>query len=268
MEQFNPALSIVAVDENDAVVTFDFASANDSERAPKALRIPRKFNELSIAVTAFESLGELGDRKEYRGSIKLTVKPLEGEAVEHVLAEPRLWIDAESRNRKKGAHPFNFYSPEAVTRAVRVGVANALSRALGAFYAKEAHIDTLARSPAQPVAAAAPVALADARPATGIIGAIQSFAAPATAANDDPAEKKRFRKKVIFAAIATPVVVFALLTAGGALKKNDPIQDAVAKAMTQNPSSTQAQVELTKETLKQMGLDPGKSGDIGCLAPN
>lgn len=266
MEQFNPALSIVAVDENDAVVTFDFASASDSERAPKALRIPRKFNELSIAVTAFESLGELGDRKEYRGSIKLTVKPLEGDAIEHVLAEPRLWIDAESRNRKKGAHPFNFHSTDAVTRAVRVGVANALSRALGAFYAKEAHIDTLARSPAQPVAAAAPVA--DVRPASGIVGAIQSFAAPATAANDDPAEKKRFRKKVIFAAIATPLVVFALLTAGGALKKNDPIQDAVAKAMTQNPSSTQAQVELTKETLKQMGLDPGKSGDIGCLAPN
>lgn len=266
MEQFNPALSIVAVDENDAVVTFDFASASDSERAPKALRIPRKFNELSIAVTAFESLGELGDRKEYRGSIKLTVKPLEGDAIEHVLAEPRLWIDAESRNRKKGAHPFNFYSTDAVTRAVRVGVANALSRALGAFYAKEAHIDTLARSPAQPVAAAA--AVADVRPASGIFGAIQSFAAPATAANDDPAEKKRFRKKVIFAAIATPLVVFALLTAGGALKKNDPIQDAVAKAMTQNPSSTQAQVELTKETLKQMGLDPGKSGDIGCLAPN
>lgn len=266
MEQFNPALSIVAVDENDAVVTFDFASASDSERAPKALRIPRKFNELSIAVTAFESLGELGDRKEYRGSIKLTVKPLEGDAIEHVLAEPRLWIDAESRNRKKGAHPFNFYSTDAVTRAVRVGVANALSRALGAFYAKEAHIDTLARSPAQPVAAAAPVA--DVRPTSGIVGAIQSFAAPATAANDDPAEKKRFRKKVIFAAIATPLVVFALLTAGGALKKNDPIQDAVAKAMTQNPSSTQAQVELTKETLKQMGLDPGKSGDIGCLAPN
>lgn len=266
MEQFNPALSIVAVDENDAVVTFDFASASDSERAPKALRIPRKFNELSIAVTAFESLGELGDRKEYRGSIKLTVKPLEGDAIEHVLAEPRLWIDAESRNRKKGAHPFNFHSTDAVTRAVRVGVANALSRALGAFYAKEAHIDTLARSPAQPVTAAAPVA--DVRPASGIVGAIQSFAAPATAANDDPAEKKRFRKKVIFAAIATPLVVFALLTAGGALKKNDPIQDAVAKAMTQNPSSTQAQVELTKETLKQMGLDPGKSGDIGCLAPN
>lgn len=268
MEQFNPALSIVAVDENDAVVTFDFASANDSERAPKALRIPRKFAELTVVVAPFESLGDLGDRKEYRGTIKLSIKPLEGEAVEHVLAEPRLWLDAESRNRKKGAHPFNFHSPEAVTRAVRVGVANALSRALGAFYGKEAHMDTLSRSPAQPVAAAAPAALADARPASGFAAAMQSFAVPSSAANDDPAEKKRFRKKVIFAAIATPLVVFGLLTAGGALKKNDPIQDAVAKAMTQNPSSTQAQVELTKETLKQMGLDPGKSGDIGCLAPN
>ena len=267
MEQFNPALGIFAVDENDAVVVFDFASALDSERVPKVLRIPRKFDELSVTVTAFEFLGELGDRSEYRGTIQLSFKPLEGDAIIYVLAEPRLILDAESRNRKKGANPFNFYSPEAVTRAVRVGVGNALSRALGAFYAKEAHIDTLARSPAQPVAAAAPVAVADARPA-GVIGAIQSFAAPTTAANDDPVKKKRFRKQVIFAAIATPLFVFGLLFAGSALKKSDPIQDAVAKAMTQSPSSTQAQVELTKETLKQMGLDPGKSGDIGCLAPN
>ena len=75
MEQFNPALSIVAVDENDAVVTFDFASSNDSERAPKALRLSRKFSELTVVVTPFETLGELADRREYRGTIKLVVNP-------------------------------------------------------------------------------------------------------------------------------------------------------------------------------------------------
>jgi len=265
MEQFNPALSIVAVDENDAVVLFDFASTNDSERAPKALRIPRKFNELSLAVSPFEALSELGSRKEYRGKVSLELTSLAGERVVHVLAEPRLWIDAESRNRKRGApSPFNFYSADEVTRAVRTSLASALARALSAFLGKEGQIDTLGRSPMQAISA--PVAV----PNQGrFAAAIQSFATAELqpASNDELVEKKRFRKKVIFWAIGTPLVVFGLLTAGGALKPNDPIHDAVANAMAQNPSSTQAQVDLTKETLRQMGLDPGKTGDIGCLAP-
>lgn len=47
----------------------------------------------------------------------------------------------------------------------------------------------------------------------------------------------------------------------------DPIQAAVAQNMAQDPASIMAQVELTKETLRQMGLDPGRGGDLGCLAP-
>lgn len=47
----------------------------------------------------------------------------------------------------------------------------------------------------------------------------------------------------------------------------DPIQAAVAQNMAQDPASITAQVELTKETLRQMGLDPGRAGDLGCLAP-
>lgn len=47
----------------------------------------------------------------------------------------------------------------------------------------------------------------------------------------------------------------------------DPIQAAVAQNMAQDPASILAQVELTRETLRQMGLDPGRAGDLGCLAP-
>lgn len=47
----------------------------------------------------------------------------------------------------------------------------------------------------------------------------------------------------------------------------DPIKAAVAQNMAQDPASITAQVELTKETLRQMGLDPGRGGDLGCLAP-
>ena len=43
-------------------------------------------------------------------------------------------------------------------------------------------------------------------------------------------------------------------------------QKVLLGEMKEDKASVAAQVELTKETLKQMGLDPGKSGDVGCLA--
>ena len=43
-------------------------------------------------------------------------------------------------------------------------------------------------------------------------------------------------------------------------------QKVLLGEMKEDPASVAAQVELTKQTLKQMGLDPGKSGDTGCLA--
>lgn len=258
MLQFNPQMEIVAVDADAVVVTFDFASSGDSNRAPRALRIPRNFAELTVSVKSFESLGELADKAEYRGAITLVVKPLAGEAVEHVLAEPRLWLDAQSRNRRKSGPLFNFYSPDEVTQGVRDAVAEALARALFAFYSNESRSYALDTTPASSAGVA---------PQRAFVAAVRApvYQPNRTAAND-PAARKRFRGRVVLAAVVTPLLVFGLLTLGGALKK-DPIQDAVAKAMTHTPSSTQAQVELTKETLKQMGLDPGKSGDIGCLAP-
>lgn len=260
MEQFNPEIRIVAVDQGDVAVMFDSASESDVARSPKVLRISRKFSELGIEVGEFVSAGEHENEKEYRGTISLVVKTALNDEVKHVLAEPVLWIKAVSRNRKKGAAPYNFYSPEDVTLAVRNGVASALAGALVAFYEKEDQLDTFSRVPAQ---ASAPVL--DSRPVqpSGRFAAAQTFGRTLPAAN-----KSQFRKKVILAAIATPILVYGLLWLGGAVvKKNDPIQNAVARVMAQDPKSMQAQVELTKETLKQMGLDPGKSGDVGCLAP-
>lgn len=60
---------------------------------------------------------------------------------------------------------------------------------------------------------------------------------------------------------------FIMLPSMGASGVADPIQAAVAENMVQDPASITAQVELTKETLRQMGLDPGAAGDLGCLAP-
>ena len=48
--------------------------------------------------------------------------------------------------------------------------------------------------------------------------------------------------------------------------KKSPIDTAVYNAMQQDPASVESQVELTKKTLKEMGLDVNNSGsDLGCL---
>ena len=42
--------------------------------------------------------------------------------------------------------------------------------------------------------------------------------------------------------------------------------EGVAKSMVEDPRSLASRVELATATLKAMGLDPGKSGELGCLA--
>lgn len=85
-----------------------------------------------------------------------------------------------------------------------------------------------------------------------------------TLAANDIAGSAPGRVKTI-AAVAIPF----FLIAGGFLYFNnnkDPLViDNGQVQMTEQAFNEQ--VELTKATLKAMGLDPGASGDVGCLAP-
>lgn len=271
MEQFNPDMRLVAVDEHDLIVSFDSASAIDHGRAARALRIARDFAEISVTVDGFAETEHAvaGDQKQYRGVVKLVIRDKSGAVSEHVLAEPVLWVAAVSRNRKAGT--FNFPASEQVLLEVRQGMANALSQALAGYYAKESHMDTVTRSPAPVMVAGAAVtggAVSDVRaaPQPAYAASEHAFRAPGVAAND-AAAKKRLRTRLIIAAVATPLLVWGALAATVGTAGNDPIKNAVAEAMQEDPRSVQAQVDLTKETLKQMGLDPGKASDTGCLAP-
>lgn len=272
MEQFNPDMRLMAVDEHDVIVSFDSASANDHARGAKAIRIARDFAEISVAVDGFTDteLSSLGDKKEFRGAVKLIVKDRAGAASEYVLAEPVLWVGAVARNRK--AATYSFPAAEQVVLSVRQGMADALSYALAEYYSKEAHMDTLSRSPAPVMlagAAAVQGAVSEVRAAPQLALAKQhgeiNYRKPIGAAND--ADKKKLRNRLLAAAVITPLVVWGALAATVGTANNDPIKNAVAQAMTEDPRSVQAQVDLTKETLKQMGLDPGKAADTGCLAP-
>jgi hypothetical protein len=74
------------------------------------------------------------------------------------------------------------------------------------------------------------------------------------------------QRKTVVAAVAAPMVLWTMMWGVGHIgRKTDPVEQAIAKMAVQNPDSIRAQVDLTKETLKSMGLDPGKAGDVGCL---
>lgn len=64
--------------------------------------------------------------------------------------------------------------------------------------------------------------------------------------------------------------ILAVLLLAAALKimaaPADPVQAAVNKALANDPRAMDEQIEITRQTLREMGLDPGKNGDLGCLA--
>ena len=134
MEQFTPEMSIVAVDEHDAIVTFDSAAPHDHARAVKALRIARDFAAISCGVAGFGDAdnSEIGDRKEYRGSITLVVTDRQGAVQTHELAAPVFWLPALGKLRRSKA--YNFPAPADVLLALRQGMADSLGGALAGYY--------------------------------------------------------------------------------------------------------------------------------------
>lgn len=75
-----------------------------------------------------------------------------------------------------------------------------------------------------------------------------------------------YRKKMIAVIVLVPVVAWlALWGIGRMMQPSDPVADAVNHALTANPAAANAQVELTKNTLKSMGYDLSKVSDVGCL---
>jgi hypothetical protein len=257
MQLFNPQIHIAAVDDHDTVVTFDSAAIFDSERSVRALRIERRFRDLSVAIEGFDEVStrEGDEAVEYRGTVRLRVKSADSQDQDLVLAQLQLrpvairsWVGAR-------AYP----TAEQVAHHVRQGIATAFGRALKAYYEKEEQLDTLARTANEPAADALPGPPELAR-SSGIRSRARGRALPSSLS-----DQRRSRARMIAAVVGAPVLLIACLMIISP-RKHDPIADAVARSMIQNPASVQEQVDLTTRTLKQMGLDPGRSNDVGCLA--
>lgn len=255
MDNFSPELRIFGLDDV-TVVVFDTLSAIDKTRAARTVYLPKNIKQLSFRLEGFntESKVDLGDRRTITGKIILVGTDDAG-AKDYELAAPTFVLAAIGKANKDGT--FNFATIDEVEYNVRQGVSDALIGAVGDYFAAAS---------APPAASAAQASY----PVLTPIGAQSQGSAVVSArvrgvaaAND---EKKSYRRKMAFAILGAPLLIWFVAWGGShLLRPANPIEDAVAKAMRQDPSSVQAQVELTKQTLQQMGLDPGQSGDIGCL---
>lgn len=265
-EHFKPEMRIVAVGNEQALVTFDSAAAYDLNRSPVGLRIPRAFDSIKIQVGDVVDVPDVNcdSKRVYRGSLKLAVHS-GGQLTEYDLADLQLKIAALDKP-KRGLPAKDFPAILSVASAIRQGASDALARALDTYIDKEGELATVQRLPAGAYSPAVRVVEAPVQTSMSLPGFLKSAVVNRSSANDNLHDAKKFRRQIVAAALATPIVVIGLMWATAKPKPADPIQDAVAQAMLQTPAAAQAQVDLTKETLKQMGLDPGAAGDTGCLA--
>ncbi len=87
---------------------------------------------------------------------------------------------------------------------------------------------------------------------------------PVTYGLNEQKKESSFRgwAMAIMAIAAVPILIIAVW----AIKKPATTDQVYLSRFAENPQAIASQVETTKQVLKNMGLDPGKSGDIGCLA--
>lgn len=254
---FNPLITITTSPSPGQVcVVFDSNTVLDVERKPQLAHVPvEQFNRLVFDFEGFtaDSAKESGDVKTFDGKVFLRSLSSEADAAKVELAGISLRLKAKGRAKKKpGGAIFEFPSQQEVQDSIRQGLARAASAAM-VQYVMQSH------GPAGGVPSPAPTVRS--MTARGFPASLFS------AANDDEAQGKRaFRRNLALAAVAGPVLVLAMIGIAKVAKPSDPIQQAVADAMAHNPAAANAQVDLVKQTLKEMNLDPGNGGDTGCLA--
>ena len=252
--EFEPTLLMTArgADEKTIVVTFDTATDADMLRAPRMVTIDMTgVTGIAPEIELDETHPESSTGQDF-GSINLVSFNALGEiAQRYLLADFALRVEATGRPGKDGVVPYP--SREAVAQAVRQGVADAFTQAsldmLTTPHGEATSAPGASQAAVLPVSYGYPPAVGARR------GADRGSANGVT---------RRSRLWLLL----VPVLAFGAVWAAMKLvTPADPVQAAVNNALRTDPSSRDEQIAITKQTLKEMGLDPGKTGDLGCLAP-
>lgn len=250
--------SILVHDHNSCwVISFDSGSNRDMKRESRSLWVKKEgITQLDVQVEGFDHLADPTDTTDERGiagRIQLVVTYSGGATDSRLLAECALSPWAQHRALKAGS------AVPDVAAAVRNGTAAAFTEVLPNLFVSMS-VTRLTERVADEVVKRT--------------GAER----PRSSGQVAQSQARLQRWKPWLAAGSAVVVLWAILAIAG--KPAQPSQSAQAstaaaspelQALLQNqalqqPSvDPQAQVELVKSTLKSMGLNPGASGDTGCL---
>ena len=237
--EFKPEFCLIERNDHKMVVLFDTATEYDEFRAPRLVTIDTDgVQAITFKLNGFDPVTN-GQDQICEGKIELLAQKPDGEVRNYELAECKFRYTSESKPDKSGNYVFP--SSFDTKQNIRHGVADAFSTAAltqpGNF-----QFNTI-QTPTQHILAQQPAAIGY---------------------HTQP-EQKRFNWRVL-AAVVAPIVLVAMLW-GYVKSRTDPVQEAVARAMATDPNARQEQIDITRQTLREMGLDPGKAGDLGCLAP-
>lgn len=254
--EFDPSIRLFGSAEH-LLVVFDSQSPHDALRATRTVRIPKAFKQLSLVVAGLDAAEDEGHRRMLTGSVSLAIQDDADVLSSYELAALQLVFHAEAD--RKGA--LTHIDPARVAYQVRQALSECLNEALNDYFQREeAQKVSVQPEALQPVAASAQYHAAAPQPSRKALRE--------QAASDAERQARSRRRKAVLAWVVPPVLVIAVLsTLSHLASSQSPIENAVAQQMANDPESIKAQVELTKQTLQSMGLDPGQGGDLGCLAP-
>ncbi len=237
-------------------ISFDSGSDHDLKRESRTFWVPKKgVLRLDVRVEGFDRLGDPGllvHTQGIAGRIKL-VATYEGDILsEYLLAECDLSPWAQHRALKFGDAVGD------VADAVRNGTVAAFTTVVTKFFTPT-QMSAFRERVREDVEREKAATSGEGVRSLGSIGRhVQSA---------------RFQKwRPYLAAGAVAAVIWVLLSLVG--KPASPVQPTLASAVPTAPAlplppsttaNADAQVALVKSTLKSMGLDPGASGDTGCL---
>lgn len=244
-------------DTNELLVIFDSAMSEDLKRSPRLVVIGvEHLSAMSITVEPKETVNRV-THCTFEGSIFLvTSDAAEGAQKKYLLAEYAIQLDGQGRPDKNGT--LLFPPDAAINQLIRHGLADAFSDAQHELLDTELQIAMAINSPAS---GAGYALMADSPVVTH-----QPDRKSSTARAEDSSKSKPWGMKMwtIMALIGLLMVAAVVKIASSS---NDPVQKAVDRALANDPASVNQQIEITRRTLQEMGLDPDKGGDLGCLTP-
>lgn len=246
--EFEPELRVVArgAASHRMVVVFDTATDMDRKRSPRIVMIDT--DGVDSIATSVDEIGEQDHAlyRVYTGQINLITKKKNGEQEKYLLSDFELKLENNGKRDKDGH--FVFPTSFEVEQTIRQGVADAFT---------DASLEMAVGGDVAPVVGwDRPVVAGYAAPA---------FAAVPERDKADAAPSRMSKKMLAFMALLTVLLVAAVLKIMST--PSDPLQAAVNRALANDPAARDEQIEITRQTLREMGLDPGKNGDLGCLVP-